>query len=73
MSDAAPSADTPESYPRAADVDDVLAEFGGDPRAAIAALLRDLDTLARDYEGAVSRGFTRRAVARAPLAHRLRR
>jgi hypothetical protein len=39
--------------------DEVLAEFNGDARAAIAALLHDLDTLARDAARATSRGYTR--------------
>ncbi len=35
---------------RDAEVEDVLSEFGGDYRAAIAALLSDIDVLARDRE-----------------------
>lgn len=46
-------------YPSDADVDAVVAEFDGDPRAAIRALLHDLDLLARDYEQSVSRGYVR--------------
>ncbi len=42
-----------------AEVDQVLAEFGGDARAAIRALLDDLATLVDDAEEAVSRGFLR--------------
>lgn len=44
---------------RDAEVEDVLNEFGGDYRAAIAALLSDIDVLARDREVNVSHGFTR--------------
>jgi hypothetical protein len=39
------------------EVDALLAEFGGDPRKAIRALLHDLTELAIDSEAAVSRGF----------------
>ena len=53
-----------------ADIDDVLAEFGGDHRAAIGALLYDLATLASDYGGAVSRGFVRGAVPELLLPRR---
>ena len=42
-----------------AEVDAVLAEFGGDARAAIRALLHDLAVLASDYEASVSRGYVR--------------
>ena len=42
-----------------ADVDAVLAEFEGDPRSAIRALLSDIDTLARDHLSTVSLGFVR--------------
>ena len=70
MSDVAPP---PEPFPTEADVDEVLAEFGGDPRAAISALLRDLATLAGDYEGSVSMGYVRCAVRDAPQVLRLRR
>src|SRR3712207_3327085 len=48
-----------ELWPKEADVDAVLAEFGGDARAAVRALLHDLAVLASDYEGSVSRGFVR--------------
>lgn len=40
-------------------VDDVLAEFGGDPRRAIRALLEDIGTLALDRERVTSRGYLR--------------
>lgn len=40
-------------------VDAVIAEFGGDARAAIRALLHDIDVLARDFSSNVSRGFVR--------------
>lgn len=41
------------------DVDAVLAEFGGDARAAIVALLHDLEALALDAEACASRGYVR--------------
>ncbi|PSC04291.1 hypothetical protein SLNSH_14990 [Alsobacter soli] len=41
------------------EVDAVLAEFGGDARAAIRALLADLATLAEDREASVSNGYVR--------------
>ena len=40
-------------------VDAVLEEFGGNPRAAIKALLHDIDALARDFSNNVSRGYVR--------------
>ena len=40
-------------------VDALIAEFGGDPRTAILALLHDIDVLARDFEASVSRGFVK--------------
>ena len=46
------------------DVDAVLREFGGDPRAAIRALLHDTGSLARDYDSNVSRGYVRRGSGR---------
>lgn len=44
---------------RKAQVDEVLAEFGGDAHKAIRALLDDQATLVADAEEAVSRGFLR--------------
>jgi hypothetical protein len=44
---------------RQAEVEAVLAEFDGDARRAIAALLWDIEALARDREHATSYGFTR--------------
>lgn len=41
------------------EIDAVIAEFGGDPRAAIRALLHDLTELALDTEASVSRGYVR--------------
>lgn len=41
------------------EVDAIIAEFGGDPKAAIRALLDDLTTLALDSAVAVSRGYVR--------------
>ena len=43
-----------------AEIDALLAEFDGDPRAAIAALLHDIGVLARGYDVGVSRGYVRR-------------
>ena len=59
-----------EAYPTDADVDEVLQEFDGDPRAAISALLLDLATLATDYDGSVSKGFVRNAIPNAPLVRK---
>lgn len=58
MDDKAPPATDLEAA-----VDFVLKEFGGDYRAAIRALLDDLDVLARDYSSSVSRGFIRQETA----------
>ena len=41
------------------EIDDVLAEFGGDVSEAIRALLHDQAALVADAEQAVSRGFLR--------------
>ena len=41
------------------EIDAVIAEFGGDPRGAIRALLHDLTEVARDCETSVSRGYVR--------------
>ena len=41
------------------DIDAIIAEFDGDPRAAILALLHDLTQLALDSEAVVSKGFVR--------------
>ena len=46
-------------FPTEADVEAVLDEFKGDARAAIRALLSDIDNLARGYEADVSRGYVR--------------
>ena len=56
-----------------ADVDAVLAEFEGDARAAIRALLDDIDTLARDHVATVSLGFVRGDVLPTGLRRRGRR
>ena len=42
-----------------AEIDRLLAEFQGDPRAAIKALLHDLDVLVADYEASISKGYLR--------------
>jgi hypothetical protein len=41
------------------EIDALVAEFGGDPREAIRALLHDLTQLAIDAEASVSRGYVR--------------
>ena len=41
------------------EIDVIVAEFGGDPKAAIRALLHDLTQIAMDSEAAVSRGYVR--------------
>ena len=41
------------------EIDAIVAEFGGDPRQAIRALLHDLTQIALDSEAAVSRGYVR--------------
>lgn len=58
--------EAPEPSPYAEEAREVLAEFGGDAEAAIAALLHDLDALSvdraallQDADRAVSRGFIR--------------
>ncbi len=48
----------------AAEIDALLSEFGGDSRAAIAALLHDLDAMARDAEASTSFGYVRGKVVR---------
>lgn len=50
------------AFPCETDVDAVLAEFGGDHRAAIRALLHDVAALAADYELSISRGYVRRSM-----------
>ncbi len=56
--------DTSESEAMAAgaveaDVDAALAEFGGDARATIRALLHDIGVLATDAQAVISRGYVR--------------
>jgi hypothetical protein len=41
------------------EIDAIVAEFGGDHRAAIRALLHDLTTVIMDSKAAVSRGYVR--------------
>ncbi len=50
-------AETAPTYPTEADIDEVLAEAGGDAREAIRMLLSDLDALARDHNASVSHGY----------------
>ncbi|PPQ38760.1 hypothetical protein SAMN06265338_101142 [Rhodoblastus acidophilus] len=42
-----------------AEIDEIIAEAGGDPRQAIRSLLHDLAKLALDAETSVSHGFVR--------------
>jgi hypothetical protein len=61
---------TPQGGPATADVEEVdavLLEFDGDARAAIAALLHDLRTLAIDVAAATSRGYVRGNVVKLPV------
>ena len=62
MSENTPEHD--ERFPTEHDVDEVIQEFGGNPRAAIKGLLHDLEVLASDYDTAVSNGFVRGAMQR---------
>lgn len=57
------------------EIDAVLAEFGGDARQAIRALLHDLTRLAIDAEASVSRGYVRGRLLpfQSPKASRRRR
>jgi len=54
-----PAEQDPPTDATEVEIDAVLAEFGGDPRAAIRALLHDLTLIIRDSQAAVSRGFVR--------------
>ena len=52
----------PETMPAdaiEADIDAALAEFGGDARATIRALLHDIGVLASDAQAVISRGYVR--------------
>lgn len=49
----------PPDEPTEPDVDEVITEAGGDVRAAIRMLLRDVMTLAADADANVSRGYVR--------------
>ncbi|WP_439496832.1 hypothetical protein [Bosea sp. (in: a-proteobacteria)] len=42
-----------------AEIDAVIYEFKGDPRAAIRALLHDLKMLAEDHAATVSKGYVK--------------
>jgi predicted HD phosphohydrolase len=55
----APPPEKSDSKFAGSEVDAVLAEFGGDAHAAIAALLHDMRVLLADAEQATSRGFLR--------------
>lgn len=50
--------------PVEAEIDDIIAEFDGDPRKAIRALLHDIGVLAADAEASTSRGYVRGKVIR---------
>ena len=54
-----PTSAEPEPNRANSEVDALLAEFNGDARAAIAALLHDLDVLAADRASNVSLGYVR--------------
>ena len=47
------------SEPTEAEVDAIIAEFNGDVRAVIRALLHDIAVLAADFAASVSRGYVR--------------
>ena len=69
-----PPRDHPPADPTETDVDAALAEFQGDARATIRALLHDLAVLADDREGSVSIGYVRgRRFRLAPSAVSLQR
>ena len=55
------------AFPTEADVNAILAEFHGDAREAIRALLHDLTVLAADYESSVSKGYVRGAIPVLPV------
>ena len=61
-----PQLEHASAYPTDADVDAVTAEAKDDAREAVRMLLVDLDTLARDRNASLSRGYVygRLAVAR---------
>lgn len=44
-----------------AEIDQLLAEFNGDYRTVIKALLHDLDVIVADYEAVISAGYVRRS------------
>ncbi|QCI65295.1 hypothetical protein [Phreatobacter stygius] len=46
--------------PTEGEIDAAIAEFGGDARETVRALLRDIATLAADADRLVSHGFVRR-------------
>lgn len=62
-SEAGPAAGHDDKGPSEAEIDAVVAEFGGDLRAALRALMADIRTLAEDRDRAVSRGYVRRPPA----------
>ncbi|QCK87178.1 hypothetical protein E8L99_16135 [Phreatobacter aquaticus] len=50
-------AETETYEPSDAEVEEVLAEFDGDPRRAIKALLQDIEALASDRRGTLAYGY----------------
>jgi hypothetical protein len=50
---------SPDTDATEMEIDAVLAEFGGDPRAAVGALLHDLTLIIEDAQASVSRGYVR--------------
>jgi hypothetical protein len=59
------------AFPSDEDIDDMLAEFAGDHRQAIRALLTDLAALANDYGSTVSRGFVRCSIPSLTIPRRV--
>jgi len=58
MSNPNPKPSAPEEITEA-EIDEVLVEFGGDPRATIRALLQDRVTILVDADRSVSRGYVK--------------
>ncbi|NNM72081.1 hypothetical protein [Enterovirga aerilata] len=61
---------TDEAFPTDDDVDAVIAEFGGDAREAVRALLHDISIFAGDFEASVSHGFVRGGIPKLVLRRR---
>lgn len=58
------------SEPTEEEIDEIIAESGGDPRQAIRNLLHDLTQMALDADACVSRGYVRGVVALRLLGRR---